>query len=368
MKCIYCAVNTNHRSRQENGGKCESCKRRFAFEPRGPYKLTDQKFRNAIASVSDDGTLKFSTEHLWYELARREANLNWVRAGIGVVILLFLAAVFLGNLVESDWPLLAWLITIPVVFLLLRWEARNRLRRPPSRSLEEFGQIQAQWVRAHGPIENLLTYDSVTETKEAAIGPEKPYYSFARLVVTDTHATAALLIANKFHIEQESAVVCIDGYPFSNWHDVVDLLRANEDVQIALVHDATPSGCSLPALIRQPGWFPEERFFCVDVGLRPTQVRSMALPVQRGWSARSWPGLDEVLEPEEVTWLGERNYAELSALAPKQLISAITRNFARLSSARGDELATEAGSTTSPSGVWFFDDNGGSWDSEESFG
>jgi hypothetical protein len=227
-------------------------------------------------------------------------------------------------------------------------------------SPQDFDEVLRRWQRTHGQLASLVESNAVRKLKETPIGPERPYYSFARLVVTDSATTAALLLANKFHIDNECAVLSIGGYPFSDWQRIVDLLRGNPDLQIALVHDATPAGCALPARIREDAWFPDQSVRCADVGLRPGQALSMNLPQL---NSRGTPGstsiLRNVLKGQEVKWLERGHYTELTALAPKRLMTAITRNFSLLSAAA--EPDAEAN-------VWFFSDGDGGGGMEETFG
>jgi hypothetical protein len=362
MKCTYCAADTRYKSREANGGTCESCKRKFAFEPKKDrLKLTDQKFQNALDAISDNGALKFTPDHLRYELARRQATLHWLRYSVVVMVVLFIFAIF----VNSGVAIIAWIAASLPVFGLMRWLSRYRLRNAPLAHTSEFNYMQSLWVTAHGPIRGLIGKGAVMQMKEANIEPE-PYYSFARVVVTDTQATAALLLVNKFHIENECAVLCIDGYPFTDWQAVVGLLRTNPDLEIALVHDASAAGCALPSRVRQSDWFPDERFVCVDVGLRPSQARALNLPVLQ--NPVPPPALKslEHLSLKDLGSLEHGRHSELTSLTPKRLMTAIIRDFTRLTAARSvSSLDTASG--THPGGVWFFGNDEGNSD-EETFG
>jgi hypothetical protein len=361
MKCIYCSANSNYKSRQANGGACGSCHRRFAFEPKVERdKLTDQKFKNVVDAVSDRGSLKFTSDHLSYELARRKATVRWLPVGASVMFVSF----FVALLAASPVVLIAWVCAIPVVFAALRWYSTYRLRHAHIADVHDVPYLQSRWAQAHGPIAGLITRQEASQLAEVSIEPN-PYYSFARLVVTDTRATAALLLANKFHIENECAVLCIDGFPLLNWHDMVALLRTNPNLDITLVHDATAAGCTLPSRIRQPEWFPEEVFHCVDAGLRPNQARRLNLPTLQAKST-SQIGADlSHLTAKDLALLKRGHHTELTALTPRRLMTSITRNFTLLSAARSDPEM--AGASNATGSTWFFGSDDGSRE-EESFG
>jgi hypothetical protein len=122
MKCIYCDTNTNFRTRDSNGGTCSSCRRRFAFEPKtDSHKITDQRFQAAVDAVSDKGLLKFSPEHLKYELARRQASFNRLATEVGVLLVFGFFFLLISDSSNFGWFLVTWLATIPVLFGFLKW-------------------------------------------------------------------------------------------------------------------------------------------------------------------------------------------------------------------------------------------------------
>jgi hypothetical protein len=58
----------------QNSGKCKKCQHRFVFEPTNNIthkKLTDQLFANAIAHISANNTLYFTTKQFEYFLDRQ---------------------------------------------------------------------------------------------------------------------------------------------------------------------------------------------------------------------------------------------------------------------------------------------------------
>jgi len=72
MKCIHCGHVTKYVKRRTNGGQCEQCGRKFAFEPKSDaYTIGDPLFDRAIQNVSSEGTVFFTPRQLWYEVERR---------------------------------------------------------------------------------------------------------------------------------------------------------------------------------------------------------------------------------------------------------------------------------------------------------
>ena len=71
MRCKHCGHVTKYKTRQENGGQCESCKHKFAFEPKNSqHQIGDPLFDRAIQNVSSENTLFFTPRQLWYEVER----------------------------------------------------------------------------------------------------------------------------------------------------------------------------------------------------------------------------------------------------------------------------------------------------------
>ena len=68
MKCTRCSKDCKFSER--TSGHCPSCKGKFAFEPRAGDLLTDAAFAGALERVSSHHAVRFSNEHLYYELLR----------------------------------------------------------------------------------------------------------------------------------------------------------------------------------------------------------------------------------------------------------------------------------------------------------
>lgn len=73
MKCIQCGTDNNLRDRTGNQGRCTNCNHPFAFEPTsmGKLKMTDPFFAKAIADISANNTLFFTSKQFGYFLDKR---------------------------------------------------------------------------------------------------------------------------------------------------------------------------------------------------------------------------------------------------------------------------------------------------------
>ena len=366
MKCIHCAANTNYKTRSSNGFRCQGCKRDFAFEPkRQSFKITDESFRRALNAVSEESTLKFLTEQLWYEVDRRKKRFKWTD-GVGIAAVLAVIVFLSAAAIERWWATWALILAASAVLAGCWLHARLSLKRPPSISLFEFGQLVGRWQQIHGPVPVLSApllepYESGLNRSELKEGMEEPYFSFEHAVITDTRTTAALLIENKFHFDHQCIVLSADGYPFVDWKGVVTMLRANPQLEIALLHDASVSGCRLVRRIRQDDWFPELEYRIVDVGLRPSQAESMRLARVESTGAHYSHDFDG-LGSKEIRWLENGYTVSVTTLTPRRMMNAINRNFTRLA-------AVDVGGSSGDGGIWYFGGEDGEEDgAEDTFG
>ena len=76
MKCIRCDTDNNLKDRTANAGRCSNCNHAFVFEPTSmkDVKFTDPFFAKAIADISVNNTLFFTTKQLLYFLDKRLKN------------------------------------------------------------------------------------------------------------------------------------------------------------------------------------------------------------------------------------------------------------------------------------------------------
>ena len=369
MKCIHCNANSNYKTRSQNGHRCGKCRRRFAFEPRDQTpKITDEMFRRAIDDVSGHDSLYFTRSNLCYALDRRISQWKW-REFIGplaVIGFIWLNVALVANMIELAIGYVVFVLILLISAAIAR-AMRIRFDRAMRISPREVDGLLRRWVSAHGSVDKLLD-DSVWEvvTRQAAspaMNAELREYSFERAVVTDRAQPAALLVANKFHVDNECAVLSFDGYPSGDADTVRAMLRRNPDLRVMAVHDASRAGCALPLALRTEPWFQNTSAKVIDLGLRPNQGRSMGLRTLSQSPASLGPER-ELLTNNEVVWLEAGKWMDLSALPPAQLMRAISQGFARFE----EMLATGQGATDG-TGIWlasFDDSNDG--DSGESFG
>lgn len=321
MKCCHCG--TDNRVPDRTDGRCKSCRKGFAFDPKKGDPVTDSLFKNSIDAVSGGGRIKWGIEHLYYEVTRRKQRTGAIWSVLFPVGILFaIASIWLinaGPKAPKVVPGVLMLIALVAAAAIL-WRG---LRTRTTVTLEhgKFDALWRRWCSVNGTPAGVITRQpqllgpSVTE---ADIGD----YSFDRAVICDRARTVDLLLANNFHFENNCAVLSVDGYPQGPFPVVKKMLMRNPKLQVYAIHDATPKGCAMAhKLAHDADWF-AGKIKVVDLGLRPRHAKAFKglwlaaerVPVAAG----------NGIEPGEVEWLGKYRL-EIAAARPEQILKRLFR-------------------------------------------
>jgi hypothetical protein len=340
MKCTHCETDSTYKDRQANRQSCKQCRHPFAFEPKtDALQMSDPLFARTIKEVSADGTLSFTSRQLWYEVNRRLLARKSLSCGASALLIL-IGSGLLYQLRHTAPTLVA---VFGLMMAVLPKKSKPKGPRYPKLSYELFDRSYLQrWVVTHGKITKMLPpshADKQTGTGSGFRGRTRPEateaqdllgYSFDRALVVEHADTAAMLVANHFHFENNCAILSLDGYPFGTADTIKTMLARNASLKVFALHDATMSGCRMTQLLRRPEWFPETSVRLIDLGLRPLHVLKGDLIMLQGAPLRFQIGTTSTsLNAEEIAWLEQGNRAELSALRPHKLMRAIYQGFAR---------------------------------------
>jgi hypothetical protein len=345
MKCIHCGSDTTYPVRSTNGGKCGSCLHPFAFEPKNDttYSVTDGLFKRLIDDVSANGTLSFTERNLWYELNRRlVGKVPFVpvpyRWGMGASVA---GGAILAFTVFPPVGIVAGLAGLITCGALGVKAGKNHPSvRYVRMALAEFLGYLRRYQEVHGPLEKLVRPVAgrpANPLATATMPPDLTAYSFDRALVVGDADTAAMLVANRFHFENNCAILSGDRrYPQNGMFDtILGMLRRNPNLMVFTLHDASVPGLGLSAQMHDPAWFPDLRLRTFDLGLRPAHAIAGKMILQKAPPPALPPDVSARLTPDEVKWLGEGNVAELGAVRPARLMRAIYQGFAR-----ANEMAT----------------------------
>lgn len=376
MKCIHCDSDTNYRDRTANGGRCAACHHAFAFEPKtDPNRVADGFFQRCIKDVSADDTLYFTEHQLYYEFNRRLLARKTFGCGAASIAFLMLGAggaAAASAIARQYHPHLPPLPEISPAF----WTAAlggaaavavtggtsppNRKKpkkaRYPKVSYNTFlSSYLERWHTVHGTIPKLLAPIVASSSREGGgVSPDVTAYSFDRALITERANTAAMLVANRFHFENNCAILSFDRrFPGGNRVPaILEMLRRNPNLSVFALHDASAQGMTLASRLREEAWFPNAasaRIF--DLGLRPRHAMDgRMLLAERSESQISVPApVEALLTPEEAQWLRDGNSAEVAALRPARLMRSVFNGFAQANqflSSSDSSFSGDSGSTS----------------------
>lgn len=312
MKCVRCSTDTKKKDRPS--GTCPKCGHPFTFDPTNGDELTDTAFAAALTRVGAQGKVRFTESHLVQELRRVGAKR---RGGCNAVFSLF----------ERFFRAIG-----------LVWGPDAATEGGPLNDPARLRVYISRWVKFNGPIEGLLRSRPQPAGLSAEMLEELRSYSFDRAVITDHRDVVDTLVANRFHFENNCAVLTVGGYPEHSFAVLREMLRKNPNILVLVVHDATPEGCRLAHTLRHsPEWF-KGIGRVVDVGLRPGHARyfpGLAQPPLRPGPVAAGAGI----LPEEAAWLA-LNRLDLAVIRPEQLVKRLYRAI----------VETESGTWTSSDG------------------
>jgi hypothetical protein len=361
MKCIHCGSDTKYPVRRKNGGRCGSCRHPFAFEPKtDALSVSDGLFQRVVKDVSGDGALSFTDRQLWYEFNRRLLRkLPHIPKPFGLAM----AACFAGGVVgavllANPLPFIAGVggtVASGVVGARVgRKKPGPRYDKVPFQTFRD--KYLTRYERIHGAVSGLLPPLTTTAppASTTAVPPDLTAYSFDRAVVVDSAEIAAMLVANRFHFENNCAILSLNRrFPQSGRFDtILEMLRRNPHLTVFALHDAASDNMALAQRLRRPDWFSESSVRVIDLGLRPNHADALRLVLTRGPKHAPPPEGAAHLTPDEVRWLSDGNVAELAALRPARLMRAVYQGFARASQVGPDGTLVVV--DTGP-GVWVRD-------------
>lgn len=262
--------------------------------------VTDMLFQKAILGVSSGGKYAFTCKQLYYEFLRRlpAPSSAGCATALGIVALVpLMLAMGIGGPPAGN--------------------AQVKTAGPPM-SFETFTHYYFdQWLRIHGEPAGLVDANPATATATPVL-PELLNYSFDRCLVVDNADIAAMLVANRFHFENNCAILSADGaYPAPDRRAaIMTMLGRNPDLVVAYLHDASADAFSSAAKLRTAEWFGERRIWIADLGLSPRQAWAQKLFVENGSST----SCETRLPSDELDWLKQGYMCSLSGIRPSKLL------------------------------------------------
>jgi hypothetical protein len=377
--------------RVANNYRCYACLHPFAFEPTtDSFKMADGLFHRAIQDVSAQGTLSFTDKQLYYELNRRLLSkvpylppaYGWGAAAVGVG---GIAAGIVFTPVLIVVGIAGAMLTAGLGINQGKKMPRARYARMPFDTF--LRSYLSRYEIVHGAIEKLVrplaprpTGATGTMGNIATLPPDVTAYSFDRVLITQDAETAAMLVANRFHFENNCAILSFDRrYPQNGLFDtILGMLRRNPQLMVFVLHDASAPGLTLYGKMRTSEWFPDNPIYLFDLGLRPlhamkgnfilTQEPPMEITKQSiedftkktPTEAQSMlnsltnplsPEALAALSTEEQKWLKSGHIAEVACLRPERVMKAVYQGFNQAA----EQVRNGQYHDDSYGGIWFVD-------------
>jgi hypothetical protein len=347
MKCPHCLADLKYRDRRD--GKCAKCRRPFALEPRGDVLgMSDLRLRGLAERLSDQGKCWYTAAQLGHAAVRNrirrkpQFDLRDRMLVIGIVAIMVLVSLFVSLFIE---PVRIFSCIAFLVMIILGISAARQyleFSKPPLYGflpiLERFEERYiAPWERIHGVLPGRVTAQEATALRRFQLPPSE-----VRAVLASPVADVLdCLRANGLPQRLGLALINPD-QPASADEAIIALLRSRPRLPLLLVHDASVSGCLLPALLpARWGLAPNHRI--VDLGLRPRHVQQLRLPWKREATPRELLDLLErraqmpgglALTPEEREWLRRGYVTSALFIPPARLVTIVTQAVERLAPAR----------------------------------
>jgi len=316
-------------------------------------------FKRAIDDVSSKGTLFFTERQLYYEFSRRLIRKmpdKMRDGGIVLCVVSTVASVVFTAISGTLFPLIGGMCGVAggvAIATSSRWRKAVTPIAPVA-FVEFKSKYLNNWIDAHGEVEKLLAPAPRTTSGGTAIPSDFSAYSFDRALVTGSREIAAMLVANRFHFENNCAILSRDGYPEHVFDTVMSMLQRNPNLTVFAVHGASYGGLLLAVQMREDHWFPDRTVRIIDLGLRPQHAIKLKLIGLQEATAVTDTTATARLTEEESKWLANGYVVDLAALRPAKLMRAIYQGFAR---ATRDLSSTSSGDD----GIVIYSDSGGTW-------
>lgn len=264
MKCPKCGKNRRYR----DGMRC-SCLYHFVLDPKRD-RFTDSGFLAVCRQASGNDTYFFTRNQLTAAFCRRERRglLRRVltRAIFGLVVVG--GSFFFSELLPPGWWIwavvcgLAIAVFLPVAAVMM----------PPDQ--RRFEKCVRKWLAVGPEIPRLLTEPSLQEPPPEWEEPDIYDYGVESLLVVQHDLLVDLLVRNGFHASQRCLVIAESGYPAYLVSKAAELLAAQPELPVFLLHDATPQGVAMQARMQQASLLPLRE--AIDLGIYPADVARLA--------------------------------------------------------------------------------------------
>jgi hypothetical protein len=233
--------------------------------------ISDGEWLALILQTSHGGRYFFSENQLYLAYARNRVQVTRIvgrRALIGLGMIALGLATWMYAL-KADWgiPLiLGIVVTLSGVGMV--GTGVVTVRTPAPR--ERVSGWLAKWLRER-PLPQLLSAPALDGTALDGAPPDA-----ACLLIVEREALVDLLLRNGAERELQAVIIAESGYPGQRLADARRWLSERPELQVVLLHDATPRGSAMPARLGKSQVFSLGDRSLLEAGLFPADVTWLA--------------------------------------------------------------------------------------------
>jgi hypothetical protein len=308
MICPHCNRNVKRKERTNN--VCDSCKKRFALEPKeNSLNLHDVRVMKLATHLGNDGGYRFTTTQLWYA-ASRKAIARTGRFPVGKFVL---SAIAVPALIVADIAAGGLFFSIGAAVLTVGWaiyltvrhaNRNNRYIRPPMSHRDFVDKMLDGWRATYGG-------DVPGVVREDGIRPDWQVPQPVLAVLSDSHPALVGLYANDVHRRHNVALVHRPG-------------QVPAGVPVVLLHDVSVDGYRFAAEARAA----LGSRVVADLTPRPSVVKAAKGSVKLRHPAppaetMHWLRASGTLAEADLEWLALGWWSPIAALRPSALVGRV---------------------------------------------
>ncbi len=305
---------------------CTKCGYRFRIDPQdwksGFFRLNDKRFLDIVRRTNANGTRYITEEELYTAACHPRYKKGWGACMIAIgVVALFIFTLLIFH--RTPEPLVGLLIALAGLFFIHS--------RRPFLKRSKWDEVVKIWLQSGGEIQNLIRVPSLHDPPPQWKEPDIYDYGFERLLICDDRLTVDWLVFNGLHTQERALILSEDGYPDYLLDHARKSLEENPELPVFLLHAASTHGVEMADRIRSAPHFPLENQPVTDLGVHPSQIKTLRLPRER------------VAEPDALPAHG-LPYAPLAALLPYAFLHGVAlQDAAAQLAAQGDSGSSSFG-------------------------
>lgn len=270
MKCPSCLAD----HKKSEGAICKSCGYEFVLDPKTSPYLSDYSVKKTIDRLSASGQYYFTFNQLYAALAK-PAEKKSKTARFGYIILGVFGCVFSFFVLKG---ILHWSVALAAIAVIAGLIIRMLLK--PSIVPHEKLFAALNTYKSHHPIPFLADGNRFRgDVPKERLKEELFQYAPERILIVQSDDMVDMLVLNRFHVENKTAVVGASKYPLHVFKACQRFLEKKPDIPIAIVHDVSREGIRLrDKLMADPSWNLGDKEV-TDLGLSISDAEKMKKPM-----------------------------------------------------------------------------------------